>query len=444
MFWVSIISVFLANAAPPSHQVISLPGIASFNFLMYSGYLPIPNSNGKELHYVFYTSQNNPATDPLVLWLNGGPGCSSLEGAFMENGPFVFSETNNSMYVNPYSWNTNASMLYIEAPAGVGYSVLGEASNLNTGDNQTAADNLQALLQWFAYFPEYTNRSFFISGESYAGIYVPTLAYQILQYTNNTSNNSPFNLTGFIVGNAVTDWAVDADAVWPYFLYWHALIDDTIWFPWVNAGCSGLNASLGINTTPYCAQLYNSMLNLFTGINYYDIYRNCISPDYMRPITKARWGTSNLKDISECVPDNALTIYLNTPRVRNALHINTTVGAWEECTDLNYTIDYSVGSYYLYPSLIASGIRIHVYSGDTDSCVPTLGTLEWLNNLNIPLAVNWTEWTLNDQVGGFFMRYGPNLSFNTIRGSGHMCIQWNRPAGFQMFTSFLLGQDLAN
>ena len=76
-----------------------MPGIPSFSFKMYSGYFGDPDSNGKEIHYIFYTSQNNPIIDPLVLWLNGGPGYSSMEGAFMENSPFVFSETNSSMYV---------------------------------------------------------------------------------------------------------------------------------------------------------------------------------------------------------------------------------------------------------------------------------------------------------------------------------------------------------
>ena len=187
MLWPLILSLQLSAAAPASHRVTNLPNAPAFSFQLYSGYLEV-GSLGKQLHYVFYTSQNKPATDPVVLWLNGGPGCSSMEGAFMENGPFIFSETNNSMYANPNSWNRIANMLYIEAPAGVGYSVLGNPSNNNTDDNITAADNLNALVYFFnVLFPEYVNNDFYISGESYAGVYIPYLASYILDYNKKNS-----------------------------------------------------------------------------------------------------------------------------------------------------------------------------------------------------------------------------------------------------------------
>ena len=436
MLWFLITSVLTVSSAPATHLVTNLPGVTSMNFNMYSGYLQIPNSMGKELHYVFCTSQNNPVLDPVVLWLNGGPGCSSMEGAFMENGPFVFSETNTSMYRNPYSWNTHASMLYIEAPAGVGYSMMGNISNNFTTDNITAEDNLQALLQWFSLYPEFSSNKFYISEESYAGIYVPTLAYQVITYNALPTTTQKINLVGFLVGNGVTNWNYDADSAWPYFLYWHALIDDSIWVPWVNSNCSGLFIE---NDTPYCQQLYGQMLNLFTEINYYDIYRQCISPNFgnASPPHRIRWNQQKLQGVSNCAPDNSLTMYLNNPKVRNALHINTTVGAWEECADIDYQVDYALGSYYLYPTLVQAGLQITLYSGDTDSAVPTIGTRAWLNELGYPVTTNWTEWMLNGQVAGFFMRYSTKLRFVTIRGSGHMCIQWKRPEGYQMFMDFL-------
>lgn len=441
MLWLLIASVLSVNGAPLSHQVTSLPGVASLPFSMYSGYLPIANSNGKELHYVFYYSQNVPTTDPVVLWLNGGPGCSSMEGAFMENGPFVFSETNSSMYVNPYSWNRLANMLYIEAPAGVGYSMMGSPSNNYTTDNITADNNLAALVQWFTLFPEFLPNKFYIAGESYAGIYVPTLAYRVQQYNIPLQANQKININGFLVGNGCTDWNVDADSAWPYFLYWHALIDDSIWVPWVNSNCSGLFIE---NQSAFCQSLYGMMLNLFTDINYYDIYRDCVSPDFVNPPPYTRWNQQKLGGVLNCVPDNALILYMNKPSVRKALHINDTLGAWVECTDLDYQVDYALGSYYLYPSLVSSGINIQIYSGDTDSAVPTIGTRAWMNNLGYNVAVNWTEWMLDEQVGGFFMRYSTNLRLVTIRGSGHMCIQWKRPQGFKMFQAFIAGKDIIN
>lgn len=110
-------------------------------FSVYSGYLPLENTKGKKIHYVFTESQNKPDSDPVVLWLNGGPGCSSMDGMFYENGPFVFNEGEANLTVNKHAWNRVANMLYFEAPAGVGYSILGDRSNFNTNDNTTAENN---------------------------------------------------------------------------------------------------------------------------------------------------------------------------------------------------------------------------------------------------------------------------------------------------------------
>ena len=96
----------------------------------YSGYLTV--SKSKSLHYVFVESMNDPSKDPVVIWYNGGPGCSSLLGFFQENGPFVIDD-DGSIYENPHPWYENANVLYIEQPAGVGYSIAG---NMTT-DNST-------------------------------------------------------------------------------------------------------------------------------------------------------------------------------------------------------------------------------------------------------------------------------------------------------------------
>mmetsp|Transcript_23397 Transcript_23397/g.3838 ORF Transcript_23397/g.3838 Transcript_23397/m.3838 type:complete len:128 (+) Transcript_23397:145-528(+) len=119
------------------------------NFNLYSGYLNLTNTNGIKIHYVFAESQSNPSTDPVVLWLNGGPGCSSMDGFLYENGPYYFAEQSTYLQKNQYAWNTQANMLYLEAPAGVGFSLYGNATNLNANDNSTAVYNAQALGVFF-------------------------------------------------------------------------------------------------------------------------------------------------------------------------------------------------------------------------------------------------------------------------------------------------------
>ena len=110
----------VANAADESDRVTSLPGQATFDtYPVYSGYLQIPDMTNK-LHYMFVESQNAPTTDPLVIWFNGGPGCSSMLGWAQEHGPYVMKNGTSVFVENEYSWNMKANMLYIESPAGVG------------------------------------------------------------------------------------------------------------------------------------------------------------------------------------------------------------------------------------------------------------------------------------------------------------------------------------
>ena len=99
-------------------------------------------------------------------------------GFTQEHGPYIMSDGDTTFHKNEYSWNREANMLYIEAPAGVGFSYCLNSDECVFDDNNQAVDNLNALLYWFNYkFPERKPNKLYLSGESYAGIYVPTLAY---------------------------------------------------------------------------------------------------------------------------------------------------------------------------------------------------------------------------------------------------------------------------
>ena len=131
-------------------------------------------------HYVFFDSQTDPDNDPLVLWLNGGPGCSSLLGMVYENGPFTFKEGTVSFDINPYAWNMKANLLYISSPGGVGFSV-SKRGSLASNDTLSAEDNYKALIAFFNKFPNLKKNDFYLTGESYAGIYIPWLANEIIK-----------------------------------------------------------------------------------------------------------------------------------------------------------------------------------------------------------------------------------------------------------------------
>ncbi len=118
------------------------------------------------LQYVFVEAESDPMSRPVLLWLNGGPGCSSMDGLMYEHGPLLVNHNGTELVRNPHSWSTVANVLYLEAPAGVGFSYPPPTGSF--GANQTAVDNTEALIAWFADFPEYKVNDFYISGESCA------------------------------------------------------------------------------------------------------------------------------------------------------------------------------------------------------------------------------------------------------------------------------------
>ncbi|CAI8034736.1 Serine carboxypeptidase 24 [Geodia barretti] len=200
-----LLLVAASNAQQPSDaKITNLPG-ANFTipFSQYADFITVNGSHGRRLFYWFVESQNDPANDPVLLWLNGGPGCSSLAGLFTELGPF-YPVDGETLARNPYSWNTVANVIFLESPSGVGFSYSDTRSDYTTGDQQTTQDTLQFLLSFFAIYEQFANNEFWITGESYGGHYVPWLARAVLEW-NSMSPANPINLKGFMVGNAWTD-----------------------------------------------------------------------------------------------------------------------------------------------------------------------------------------------------------------------------------------------
>ena len=174
-------------AAPYIDEITNLPGWdGTLPSRQYSGYLNITDK--KHYHYWFIECEDNPGNAPIVLWLNGGPGCSSLEGLLYEHGPFRINDTSipTSLYRFDYTWSKLANILYLESPVGVGFSYSDDVDDYRNTDDTTALDNMLSVEKFFELFPEYKNNSFYITGESYGGIYVPTLAEAILYATFNT------------------------------------------------------------------------------------------------------------------------------------------------------------------------------------------------------------------------------------------------------------------
>jgi carboxypeptidase C (cathepsin A) len=434
-----------ANAAVESDRLTSFPGIAKLpGFAIYSGYLTIDDSTGKAIHYLFAESQNNPKTDPVLLWLNGGPGCSSVEGFLSENGPFVLEDWSYNITANAYSWNKLANLLYFESPAPVGYSRPGVPQDIEYDDDKTSHENLLAVKKFFELYPEFLPNEFYISGESYAGVYVPTLTHQI--YKDNLAGGK-VNLKGFAIGNPVVNWTTDCDNAFPDFAHSHSMVPTDLYEQWVKLGCDAFT-----DDRIKCQLLMGKMQEAYEGLNPYDVYRECIEYDHgslEKFISKAtsKKNLSPFRTVRQTVCDDGIymTEYMNRKDVREAFHVDEV--AWTQCTDnLDYTQNLEKGSIYLFNNgkdgLLGKGLKILIYSGDTDGVCPTSGTIKWINNLNRKVVRDWRSWKVEgtNLPSGYTVKYD-EFSFLTIKGSGHMCIGWKRPQGFHMIKQFLEGKE---
>ena len=180
------------KSAPEVDRIHELPLFGKPPTPQYSGYLDGTDGcdtsvNGEfcKIHYWYAASELKEA--PVVLWLNGGPGSSSILGFLQENGPLLMNSTGGFME-NPWSWTKVAHLFVIESPIGVGYSYCAAQKKgkvcANT-DKFTASTARAALVDFFTNkFPELASQDFFITGESYAGVYIPTLAKEILDHSS--------------------------------------------------------------------------------------------------------------------------------------------------------------------------------------------------------------------------------------------------------------------
>ncbi|XP_057749444.1 serine carboxypeptidase 24 [Arachis stenosperma] len=424
-------------------RIRELPGQPRVRFSQFSGYVSVNKKHGRALFYWLTQSPSSPNNKPLLLWLNGGPGCSSVAyGASEEIGPFRINKTGSSLYLNRYAWNKEANILFLESPAGVGFSYTNISSDLLTsGDKRTAQDALIFLVKWMSRFPQYKYRDFYIAGESYAGHYVPQLAKKIYDY--NKEHPNIINLKGFIVGNAVTDNYHDSIGTVTY--WWsHSMISDHS-YKSIITHCD-FKAQ---NTSQECNDAVNyAVNNEFGNIDQYSIYTPTCPASQNSTLRRIRLKTTMFHMISGYDPctENYAEKYYNLPQVQKAMHANVTniPYKWTACSDvlLKNWKDSEFSILPIYKELIAAGLRIWVFSGDTDSVVPVTATRFSLNHLNLTIKTPWYPWySSGGQVGGWTEVYD-GLTFATVRGAGHEVPLFQPERAHILFKSFLAGKKL--
>lgn len=419
-------------------KITHLPGQPkNVDFNQYSGYVTVNKQAGRALFYWLVESpaSRRPESRPLLLWLNGGPGCSSVAyGSAEEIGPFRINADGKTLQFNPYSWNKLANLLFLESPAGVGFSYSNTTDDLFTaGDQRTAEDAYAFLVNWFERFPQYKHRDFYIAGESYAGHYIPQLS-QIVYEKNKGVQNPVINLKGFLVGNAVTDDYHDYVGTFEYW-WTHGLISDSTY--------RALRIACDFGSSQHPSSECTRALQLAEleqgNIDPYSIFTQpCNGTSSLRHNLRGHypWMSRAYDPCTERYSD----VYFNLPEVQKAFHANVTGISypWKTCSDVvgNNWADSPLSMLPLYKELIAAGLKIWVFSGDTDAVVPVTATRYSIDALKLPTISNWYAWYDNGKVGGWSQVY-KGLTFVTVTGAGHE-VPLHRPRqAFILFRSFM-------
>ncbi|CAK9172057.1 unnamed protein product [Ilex paraguariensis] len=442
-------SCYSSSSSDPSAQqkldrVSELPGQTfDVSFAHYAGYITVNEEGGRALFYWFFEATEDPSSKPLVLWLNGGPGCSSIAyGEAEEIGPFHIEKDGKTLYLNPYSWNQVANILFLDSPVGVGYSYSNISSDhLNNGDKRTAADSLAFLLKWFECFPQYKGRDFYITGESYAGHYVPQLSQAIVRHTR-VKKEKLINLKGYMVGNALIDDHYDHLGIFQ-FMWSAGMISDQT-YKQLNVFCDFQSF---IHTSENCDKILDIASEELGEIDPYSIFTPPCNANFRisNQLLKRWHKVGHISQKYDPCTEEHSTVYFNWLEVQKALHVDEmhAPSKWVTCSEeINSNWKDSPSSVLdIYHELIHSGLRIWVFSGDTDSVLPVTSTRYSIDALGLPTVSPWRAWYDDGQVGGWTQEY-KGLNFVTVRGAGHE-VPLHRPKqALTLLKSFLAGTSM--
>lgn len=413
----------------------------------YTGWLDVGH---KHLFFWYFESQSSPSTDPLVLWLTGGPGGSSMIGMMQELGPCLINEHGNGTVYNEYGWSKHANIIFVDQPAGVGFSYLDEGIPVPSS-SFTAAEDLHHFLQLFVtdVFTDLKHREFHITGESYAGHYVPTLGAQIVSQNILYPKRPQINLQSIFVGNAYVSPLDTA------FGYWETLCT-------TNPGVSKpifnqTRCDIMASNLPRCTSLarvcyqnpdpaicaaaeqvcWDGVIKYYDGEsgdfggqrNRFNIEGPCPTADEMCYL--------EIRRIQE---------YLNLPWVWETLGVPKAVGnysVFSEEVALAFTLTNDLGistqPQVLY--ILENGIDVLFYQGNLDLACNTAGNLQWASTMpwkGQPAFVAQDKQPFKNEDGkkvGWFKDVKTTVgseekevvfAFATVDGAGHL-VPYDKP-----------------
>jgi len=430
----------------PVGEDFSHPTLCDPTVKQTSGYLKA--SPLSKYFFWLFESKSDPASDPLIMWLSGGPGCSSQLALFAENGPCSVNQDGTDTKTNPYSWHNNANVMWVDQPAGTGFST-GAGT---VGNEFGVSTNMYRFLQeFFTAFPQYQKTDFYIFGESYAGHYVPSISHKVWK-ENKAGKGVHIPLKGIAIGNGLTNPEIQygyyaemchtggaaegghAPPVCNKSLY-AAMKAATPVCQAAIAACNLIphaNATLDSTPTGPCLTALETC-NLALTLPYQATGRNVY--DMRIPCEHGRL----------CYDFSMIQKYLRRTEVQKQLGVR---GLWTSCnTVVAYTFemagDWMKGFHQLIPDMLQDDIDVLIYAGDCDYVCNWLGNKAWTKALKWDHtgefnAAEDKEWQVNGQTVAKH-RNANRFHFMQMYEAGHM-VPMDKPAeSLEMVNKFISG-----
>ncbi|THU80417.1 peptidase S10, serine carboxypeptidase [Dendrothele bispora CBS 962.96] len=414
---------------------------------VYTGYLDV---GAKHLFFYFFESRNDPAKDDVIFWTNGGPGCSSSLGLLFELGPCRVLDDSGAK-LHPDSWNTNASIFFVDQPIGVGFSYADYGETVDTSEE--AAKDIAAFVSiFFENFNQFKGRAFHMAGESYGGRYIPLFASAIYDQNPQLVQNgfTPINLTSVMIGNGLTDRYTMFSAYYEMACTSASLppvldIKTCVTMKqaisrcekWTRESCIEQYDPINCNgAVGFCSSAVETPY-LSTGLNPYDISIFC---------------RGDLDD--ECYPETRyMRQFLDDANVRTKIGVDSSITTnFTSCSSqvkIGFFDSYDTNrpETPIYVSgLLERGVRVLIYVGDLD------WLCNWIGNEKWTLALEWNgkaefantplrEWKVNGKRAGRTRSAG-KFTFATVEGAGHAVPYYKPKESLQMVQRWLAGEDL--
>ncbi|KAG2146442.1 Alpha/Beta hydrolase protein [Suillus bovinus] len=415
------------------------------NVIQISGYINV--GANMSMWFWFFESRNSPETAPFTLWLNGGPGCSSMIGLFQENGPCLVNADQNSTVLNPYSWNGLSNMIYIDQPIGTGFSYGTDTVNSTEAAAPFVWTAFQVLFE-SQLFSKYASREFIFATESYGGHYGPGFVTYFEEQNALIASGKidavPIVVSALMINNGWYDPLIQNIAYLDFATYAPGYgqlqpddvlknISDSLYGP---DGCVAQEnacyaAGTSTQSNKICRDADNYCINnVFTpAVGDYDSY-------------DIRQNSSSL------FPPEYYMYYLRKEDIMKKIGAQV---KYEECPDAPYEKFVKTGDdartwLPQLSALVNSGMKVLIWAGDTDM------NCNWLGGHASVLAMDWygnetlhntpfTNMTINGTPVAAVQNVD-NFSFARVYGAGHEVAAFQPQAALEIFSQVVRKEQL--